>query len=229
LVSGVFRLGDLRAASLMTPRTEMLWLDLEDDPETTARKIISNPRLRYVVKDGDPDNVAGVVHARDLLVECLNGRSLDLRAALHPPVYLPESTPALEVLHAFLRSGDAVCFIIDEYGGMQGIATVDDVVRAIGGDMEAIGSATRPKATQRPDGSWLIDGLMTTEEFKEMFDLGDLPGEEINTYQTLGGFAMACLGRIPEVADSFTWGGLAFEIVDMDGRRVDKLLVKPRK
>jgi magnesium and cobalt exporter, CNNM family len=209
----------------MTPRTEMFWLDLEDGPERTRAAIIANPRQVYAVKEGDPDNVAGVVYARELLARCLGGEPLDLRAVLHPPIYYPERTPSLEVLRAFLGSGESLAFIIDEYGGMQGITTVQDFVRIIGGDMEILGPAMRPRATRRPDGSWLVDGLMTIEDFKQTFDLGELPDEELDAYETLGGFAMACLGRIPETADRFTWGGFTFEVMDMDGRRVDKMLV----
>jgi putative hemolysin len=197
LVSGVFRLGDLRAASLMTPRTEMSWLDLQDDPETTRDRIIANPLNQYAVKDGDPDNVAGVVRSRDLLARCVAGKPLDLRAVLHPPLFLPESSPATDVMRSFLSTGDNLCFVIDEYGGIQGIVTSDALVRAIAGDMEALGPAMKPKATQRSDGSWLVDGLISIEEFKDVFGLGTLPDEELNAYDTLGGFAMARLGRIP--------------------------------
>jgi putative hemolysin len=225
LVSGVFRLGDLRAASLMTPRTEMTWLDLQDDPATTRDKIIASPLNQYAVKDGDPDNVAGVVRSRDLLADCVAGQPLDLRAVLHPPLFLPETSPATDVMRSFLSTGDNLCFVIDEYGGMQGIVTSDALVRAIAGDMEALGPAMKPKAIQRPDGSWLVDGLISIEEFKDVFDLVTLPDEDLNAYETLGGFAMAQLGRIPMTADRFTWGSLTFEVVDMDGRRVDKLLV----
>ncbi len=108
---------------------------------------------------------------------------------------------------------------------MQGITTVQDFVRIIGGDLEVLGPAMRPRATRRSDGSWLVDGLMTIEDFKQTFDLGELPDEELDAYETLGGFAMACLGRIPESADRFAWGGFTFEVMDMDGRRVDKMLV----
>jgi putative hemolysin len=225
LVSGVFRLGDLRAAALMTPRTEMHWLDLQDDFETTRHTIAARPQTQYAVKDGNPDNVAGVVYARDLLAQCVADQPLDLFAVLHSPLFLPETSPAVEVMRGFLSTGDSMCFVIDEYGGMQGIVTTNALMSAIGGDMEALGPAMRPRATQRPDGSWLVDGLISIEEFKEMFDLEELPDEELNAYETLGGFAMACLGRIPETADRFTWGELTFEVVDMDGRRVDKLLV----
>jgi putative hemolysin len=225
LVSGVFRLGDLRAAALMTPRTEMSWLDLRDDAETTRRQIAATSQQQYAVKDGEPDNVAGIVYVHDMLVRCMNGEPLDLAAVLHPPLFVPETTPALELLRAFLTSGERICFVIDEYGGMQGVVTTDAIVRAVSEDMEALGPAMHPKVTQRPDGSWLVDGLISIEEFKEIFELGELPDEELNAYETLGGFAMACLGRIPQTADRFAWGGLNFEVMDMDGRRVDKLLV----
>jgi putative hemolysin len=225
LVSGVFRLGDLRAASLMTPRTEMTWLDMQDDPATTRALITETSQQQYAVKDSEPDNVAGIVYAHDLLVRCMNGEPLSLAAALHPPLFLPESTPGLEVLRTFLSSGERMCFVIDEYGGVQGSVTADAIVRAISGDMETLGPAMKPRVTRRSDGSWLVDGLISIEEFKDVFDLEILPDEELNAYETLGGFAMARLGRIPQTADRFTWGGLTFEVVDMDGRRVDKLLV----
>ena len=227
LVAAVFRLGDLRAGALMMPRTEIDWLDLDAPPAEIQGKIIASTYSRFPVARGSLDNVAGVVHTRDLLPHCLAGQPLDLAAALRPALFVPETTPALQLLESFKLSGESMCLIIDEYGGLQGLVTVTDILEAVVGDLGAPGEAAQPHIVRREDGSWLVDGLTPIDEFREAFDLDSLPGEENNVYQTVGGFVMTHLGRIPEIADHFEWEQLRFEVVDMDERRVDKVLVTP--
>jgi putative hemolysin len=227
IVDRVFRLGDRRVSAVMTPRTEIVWLDRDATPEEIRRRLTESSHSRLLVADGSLDNVLGVVHAKDLLVQCLGERSVDLTRTLQQPLYVPETMPALQVLELFKQSGIHIALAIDEYGGIQGLVTPNDILEAIVGDLPVAGEAAEPLALQREDGSWLLDGMMPVDEFKELFDLGPLPGEDQGVYQTLAGFVIMQLGRIPAPADHFEWEGLRIEVVDMDGNRVDKVLVIP--
>jgi putative hemolysin len=129
-------------------------------------------------------------------------------------------------LELFKKSGQHIALVVDEYGGIEGLLTHHDILEAIAGDIPFEGKPTDPKAVQRHDGSWLLDGMLSTDEFKEIFQLADLPGEKRDAYQTLGGFVYTRMGRIPSVADSFEWNGLRIEVVDMDGKRIDKVMVR---
>jgi putative hemolysin len=226
LVAGVFRLADLRAGAVITPRTEIEWLDLDDTLEETRRKIADSTYSQFPVARASLDNVVGVAHARDLLSRCLNHEPLDLEAVLRPPLFLPETTPALRVLEAFKETGATMCLVIDEYGGLHGLTTLTDLLEAVVGDLGYPGAAAAPQALQRADGSWLVDGMITVQELKEILHLEELPGEQENVYQTLGGFVMHQLGRVPAVTDAFEWSGWRYEVMDMDGQRVDKVLVR---
>jgi putative hemolysin len=167
------------------------------------------------------DNVLGVVQVGDLLARSLKCQPIDLCASIQTPPFVPESAPASKVLELFKESGMPLALVIDEYGGIQGLVTLDDVAKEIVGDIEL----DRPKAVQRQDGSWLIDGLLPVDEFRDLFQISELPAEKRDKYQTVGGMVMSYLGRIPSAADRFEWGGLHFEVIDMDGKRVDKVLV----
>jgi putative hemolysin len=227
LVAGVFRLADLRAGAVITPRTAIAWLDLEDTPEEIRRKITGSTYAQFPVARASLDNVVGVVNTRDLFARCLNGQPLDLKAVSRPPLFLPESTPALQVLAAFKEAGVTMCLVIDEYGGLHGLITLTDLLEAVVGDLGYPGAAAKPQAVQRPDGLWLVAGLISIDELKEIFRLEELPDEQENVYQTLGGFVMHQLGRVPAVTEAFEWNGWRYEVVDMDGQRVDKVLVQP--
>lgn len=226
LVAGVFRLGDLRAGAVITPRTAIEWLDLEDSREEIRRKINASTYSQFPVARGSLDNVTGVANARDLLACCLNDQPLDLAALVRPPLFLPETTPALEVLAAFKSTGATMCLVIDEYGGLHGLVTLTDLLESVVGDLGYPGAGAEPQATRRADGSWLVDGLVTVTELREMLDLEELPGEDENIFQTLGGFVMHQLGRVPTVTDAFESGGWRYEVMDMDGQRVDKVLMQ---
>lgn len=227
MVEGVFRLGDRRVGTIMTPRTEIAWLDLDDSVEDIQQKIITSVHSRLPVARGSLDNVVGIVQAKDLLARSLSGQPLDLGDSLYPPRFVPESMPALKVLELFQESGVHLVLVIDEYGGVQGLTTTYDILEAIVGDIPEIGETEEPEIIQREDGSWLLDGGLPIDEFKELFDLTNLPEEERGVYQTVGGFVMTSLGRIPSASDHFEWGGLRIEVVDMDGFRVDKVMVQP--
>lgn len=225
MVEAVFRLGDRSVGRLMTTRTEIVWLDVEDPPEETRRKIIASDHGRYPVARGSLDELLGIVQAKDLLERAISGQDLDLNACIVQPLIVPESMPALKVLELFRQSRVHTALVIDEYGGLQGLVTAFDILESIVGDIPDESDVVEPEVVQREDGSWLVDGKLPVDEFKELFRLASLPDESRGHYQTLGGFVMSYLGRIPSAADSFDWGGMHFEVMDMDGFRVDKVLV----
>ncbi|MGV0023989.1 hemolysin family protein [Phormidesmis priestleyi] len=227
IMKRVFRLGDRRISALMTPRLDIIWLDLEDSAEENRRAMMESSHSRFPVCHGGLDNLLGVVQVYDLLVKSWSGQELDLTSSLQSPVFVPESTRALKVLELFKQSGTQIAFVVDEYGVIQGLVTFTDVLQAIVGDIPSIEELEEPQAVQREDGSWLLDGMLPIYQFKEILNLEDeeLPGEQRGTYQTLGGFVVMHLGRIPAPADHFEWSTMRFEVMDMDGNRVDKVLV----
>jgi putative hemolysin len=227
MVERVFRLGDRRVGAVMTPRTEIVWVDSEAPLEEIQQTIAQSTHSRILVAQGSLDDVLGVAHAKELLLPLLRGEPLDLTAILRQPLYVPESMRALEVLELFKQSATHIALVIDEYGGVQGLLTPSDILEAIVGDLPQPGEPVEPLAVQREDGSWLLDGMLSIDDFKELFDIGRLPDEDQGVYQTLAGFVIMQLGRIPVVSDHFEWGGLRLEVVDMDGNRVDKVLVHP--
>ncbi|MBP8644851.1 MAG: HlyC/CorC family transporter [Syntrophobacteraceae bacterium] len=226
MVQRVFRLGDRKAGVLMTPRKRVFWLDVNDSIEKIRRRISKSNYSRFPVIEGKTGRILGVVHVRDLLIRSLQGQPFDLQACLRPPLYIPEDMQVLKVLERFRESGMEMGLVIDEYGTVEGLITLNDILEAIIGDISSEDAREEPRIVQREDGSWLVDGMLPVDEFKELFHIkGDLPGEKAGYYQTLGGFVMTCLGRIPQVGDRFQFRGLTIEVVDMDGHRVDKLLV----
>jgi putative hemolysin len=227
MVESVFKLADRRVGALMTPRTDIAWLDVNDPPEKLYAQISASPYSRFPVCLGALDNVIGVVKAKDLLARCASGEPLDLRAVMRRPLFVPDSRTALQVLEAFKGARTHLALIVDEYGAVEGLVTTNDILEAIVGDIAPSGARGDEGAVRREDGSWLLDGSLPVEEFKEIFPVGKLPGEERSSYHTLAGFVMSYLGRIPGVADHFEWQGLRFEVVDMDGKRIDKVLVAP--
>ncbi len=228
MVQAVFRLADRRVGTLMTPRTDVVWLDLDDTLEENQRKLFGSAHSRFPVAEGSLDHVVGVVLAKDLLSSCITGRTLDLREVLLSPMFVPESMPALHVLEQFRKSRIHTALVIDEYGGFQGLVTLFDILESIVGEIPDAGDTRDLEVTQREDGTWLVDGMLPVDELKEIFHLSTLPGEERGYYQTVGGFVMTSLGRIPVASDHFVWAGLRFEVVDMDGLRVDKILIVPQ-
>jgi len=218
MVQGIFSLNDRRIFSLMTPRSEIAWLDVNDTHEEIRQKIEESPYSRFPVCEDSLDTIIGVIEARDLLLESLHGSPLELKRNLQKPVYIPETALASRVLELFKSEDAELLLVVDEFGSVQGLVTVFDIIEEIVGDIDA-----PPQATQRQDGSWLLDGMLEVEDFKEIFNLRYLPDED--EYETLSGFVMLNLGRVPESADKFEWSGLRFEVMDMDGKRVDKVLV----
>jgi putative hemolysin len=228
MLEGVLHLGDRTAGMLMTPRTRIVWLDVDDPPDEILRKLASSHRSRFPVFQHDPENVIGIVRAKDLLVQVMAGQPVDLPPLLQPPVFVPETMPAPKVLEAFKRHGAHIALVTDEYGSMQGLVTHNDILESIVGDLPTRGESPAPGAFRREDGSWLVDGLLNIGDLRESIDMPLLPGEEEGEYQTVGGFVIHQMKSIPSAGQHFDWGRWRFEVMDMDGRRVDKVLVSER-
>ena len=225
IVEMALRLGDRRANAVLTPRTRIEWLDLDNSDAENRRKIQESDYSRFPVVQGGSQQVIGIVHSRDLLIGVLAGQPLDLRAATRPPLYLPTTVTVLRVLEAFKTSGEAMALIVDEYGDLEGLVTQSDIFKALVGDIPGSADADQ-RAVHREDGTWLIDGMVGLDELKQMLGVSTLPGEDAD-YHTVGGYMMARLNRIPMVADRVTAVDYRFEVVKMDGRRVDRVLVSP--
>lgn len=211
----------------MTPRPEIVWLDLDDPAETNRQVIINSSHSRFLVCQGELDNVLGIIQVNDLLSRCLSNQPLDLTIALQRPLYVPESTPALRILELFKQSSTHIAIVVDEYGVIQGLVTLNDILEEVVGDIPSVEQTEEPQVVQREDGSWLLDGMLPVEEFFELLDIEELPTEQRANYHTMGGFVVNHLGRIPNAADHFEWRGMRIEVMDMDGNRVDKVLIVP--
>ncbi|MCC6614371.1 MAG: HlyC/CorC family transporter [Anaerolineae bacterium] len=219
MVESVFKLGDRRVTSIMTPRTEIVWLDVEDESAENQRRIVESRFSRFPVCQSDLDHVVGMVRAKDLLPHMLTGSPFDLKSVMVPPVFVPESISVAKVVELFRQTANHVVLVINEYGGLMGLVTTQDVLEEIVGDIE------EQEVVVRDDGSYLIDGMMSIENFRDLLDIEDeLPGED-EQYETIAGFVMLQQGRIPRTGDRFEWENFSFEVVDMDGHRVDKILV----
>lgn len=227
MVSGILHLSDLRVGSLMTPRSEIAWIDLEDSLEINQLKIAESRYARFPVARGSLDDWIGIVQSKDLLAQLLSGKPLDLMANLLQPLVVPESMLALRVLELYKSSGVHSALVIDEFGTLQGLVTIFDILEAIVGDIPVKGEPVEAMVTRREDGSWLLDGRLPIQEFKEIFKLEQLPEESRGYYQTIAGFVITFTGHIPKAAEQFEWAGLRIEVLDMDGFRVDKVLVNP--
>ncbi|WP_375471484.1 hemolysin family protein [uncultured Nostoc sp.] len=228
MVERVFRLGDRPVSYLMTPRPDIVWLDLDDSAEENRQKMVDSAYSRYPVCQGGLDNVLGVIPVTDLLARSFRGEPLDLTIGLRQPVFVPESTRGLKVLELFKQTITHMALVVDEYGVIQGLVTLNDIMSEIVGDVPSTDGQDQPQAVQREDGSWLLDGMLPVEEFLELFGMEEWESEERGSYQTLGGFVITHLGRIPTAADYFEWQSMRIEVMDMDGNRVDKVLVVPK-
>jgi putative hemolysin len=228
MVSNVMRLDALRVGAIMTPRMDIFFLDVKDSIEENRQKLIGSPYSIAPVCKGGIDNVIGFAQAKDMLRRALNDERMELKAAMRPAHFVPKSLSPMQVLEEFKRSKTAMALVVDEYGEIAGLVTLKDVMESIVGDIpseEETGEEL--DAVQREDGSWLLDGTLSIEKFKQIFDVEELPDEAAGNFHTIGGFVMLQLGHVPRAADHFHWDGLRFEVVDMDKNRVDKILVAP--
>lgn len=229
MVSGIFRLGDRRVEALMTPRMAMSWIDINASKQETWHQLLESPHSRVPVADGDLDNIIGYIQTRNLVGYSPDDPDFDLRNFVKHPIYLPENMAALKALDNIQTSGVHMAMVVDEFGGIIGMVTDYDILETIVGEIPEDSEDRDYLAIQRDDGSWLFDGLIVIDQLKEILDISEIPGEEQAAFQTLSGFVMSQLGRIPKTGAKFTYLNYDFEVVDMDGRRVDRVLVTPRK
>ncbi len=226
MVRNVFRLDDRPVGSMMIPRNEIVWLDVAAPQDDVLRLIGKAEHSRYPVCRGGLSDVLGIVSAQSLLQQLLRGEPLSLTEQLQAAVFVPETLSGMELLEHFRATSVQLVFVVDEYGEVQGVITVRDVLEAITGEFTTPTDADT-WAVRRADGSWLFDGLIPVPELKDRLNVKELPEEDRGRYNTLAGMVMLLLGRLPQTADAVEWEGWRFEVVDLDGKRVDKVLVTP--
>lgn len=229
MVEGVLALDQLHVTALMTPRPKIVFLNLDDPDEVNWRKIVASGHSHFPVYQSSRDQIVGMVSVKALWAHSAIGLPTTLKNLLVPPLVVPETITGAALLEQFKKSGRRLALVTDEFGSVQGVVSLIDVLEAIVGDLPERGpQREQPSARQRDDGSWLIDATMTILDFKEVLGLNvSLPHEEEAAFQTLGGFVMTQFGRIPKAGDHFTWEGWRFEVMDMDRHRVDKVMVTP--
>jgi putative hemolysin len=224
MIDGVLRLADRSVRSVMTPRTDVTWIDLDDPQDVIRRELAESGHSRYPAGRKGLEELAGIIHTKDLLDEVVRTGSYDLTASLRHPLIVHEATPVLKLLEMFRENPVHMAVVVDEYGVLEGIVTPTDILTAIAGELpENVADIDEPSAVRRDDGSWLIDGMLGIHEAERLLERKDMRGDE--DFETLAGFVLSRLGRIPQIGDHFEWDGLRFEIVDMDGRRIDRVLV----
>jgi len=225
LVSRVFRLDELRVTGVMTPRGEIVYLDVEEPLAENVRRIVDGQHSRFPVVRGGLKDVQGIVLAKTLLEDALAGRPVEL-ANLGKPLFVPETLTVMDLVAQFKQHRQTMALVVNEFGDVVGLATLNDVMEALVGDIATAEDEHDRDVVPRDERSWLVDGGVTIERFKDLLEIEEmLPEEELGTYHTVAGFALFELDRVPRVADRFEWRGWTFEVVDMDGNRIDKLLV----
>jgi putative hemolysin len=225
IVENVFRFADRSVAELMTPRSDVVWLDINESPQEVWHKATTSGRFLFPVASGDLQNVIGIAGITDIAP---GDSTATLRARLREPLFVPETTPAIRLPELFRRAGTRIALVIGEHGEVQGLVSVTDVLKAIIGDLATQEGEDLP-VVDRGDGTWLVDGALSIRDLKELLGLQRLPGEERRGFLTAGGLVMYALGQVPRAGDVVEVGGHRVEVVDMDGLRVDKLLVGPAR
>ncbi len=225
MVSGVFRFTDRRVDAIMTPHTELDWIDLDDDHDTIVKELMESSYSRLPVAHGDLDRSMGYVNTKDLLGVDIHNPEFNLEDYVRQPLFFPGNMQAVKAFEQFRETGIHHALVLDEYGGVEGFVTLYDILESIVGDIPLDEFDTDQDAIQRSDGTWLFDGLIPIDELKEILHVDELPEENQAGFQTLSGFVMNQMGRIPKTGQLFEWDHWRFEVVDMDGRRVDRVLV----
>lgn len=227
IVERTFNLSDKKATSLMTPRNEIVWIDISGKFES-IREIISKKNFDYYpICKGSIDRIVGVINTEEVLAHYLTDGIIKLSEYLHKPLFIPPSMNSLKILGLFKKSGIHMAIIIDEYGSVEGVITIDDILTEIVGDIPMLGDNEEKNIIKRSNNTYLVDGLVTIDEFKEYFQANKLVGKNKGDYHTFGGFIIHNLGHIPKTGDKITISNFKIEVIDMDGNRVDKLLVSP--
>ncbi|MGH7014359.1 MAG: hemolysin family protein [Stellaceae bacterium] len=227
IIQMALRLGDRLVGAVMTPRTEVEGLDLGDPDAENRRKIIQSDFSRFPVFEGEPRHLVGVAQVKDVVTQLLSGKPFDLHAAMKPPLFLPETVTALQALEFFRRSGTPMLFLVDEYGDIQGIVTLHDILQALVGDIVFRGEKPASPIMRRDDGTLEVEGLVGVDEVRDLVPLPVSAGEKKGAFRTVGGLVMARLNRVPETGDKVRVGGFRLEVLAMDGRRVDRVLIVP--
>lgn len=229
MVEGVFELDEQTVGDLMTPRARMIWLSLDDPDEENWRKIAGSGHSHFPVYQGTRDNVIGMISVKSLWANLSLAGRVELRALVTPPLYVPTAMPAGKLIEEFKKSGKHIALVVDEFGGLQGLVTLNDVMMAIVGNLPEREQRHDPKAMLRQDGTWLIDAMLDIDDTKKKLEIDDdLPGENENRFSTLGGFVLYRLGHIPREGEKFLWDRFEFEVIDMDRQRIDKVLITPK-
>jgi putative hemolysin len=225
MVEGVFDLGDRRVESLMTHRSDVIALDLNDTADDNLRKMTRTGRSNFPVYEGDLDNIVGMVTVKDVLARMVDGCTPDIKASVTRPLFVPHALPVLKLLESFKETGVHIALVTDEYGSIQGVITLHDILEAIVGDVRTLGEPVETPIVVREDGSWLISGDTPIEDVRNALSVDSFPGEDQGHYRTIAGLILFILERIPKTGDHLEVGGLRYEVVDMDGNRIDKVLV----
>jgi putative hemolysin len=225
MVEGVLNFSSARVSAFMTPRPELVWLDIDDPAERNRRKIVEARHSHFPVVKGSLENVVGVIHVKDILSRQLLGQPFDLTLSLEQALFVPKNADASRSVELFRNSATHFAFVVDEYGNIQGVVTLTDILRAIVGDFADTLDDKSNSIAQRKDGSWLVDGLVTVDELRQKLGLNKLHGEDSGNFHTVAGFILSELGKIPKPTDTFERDGIRYEVVDMDGNRVDKVLI----
>lgn len=223
MIDGVLRLADRTVRAIMTPRPEVVWLDAADPVDTLLDKIRSAGHSRYPVCRGDLEDIVGIVHTRDLLDDAARGKPFHLERRVAKPLVVHDGTSVLKLLDLMKSSGQHFAVVVDEYGIVEGVITITDILETIAGDLPEAGEAEEVAAVRREDGSWLVEGWMPVDEFEETLGLRGVRGA--GKFHTVAGFVLNTLGHVPTVGEAFQHDGFRLEVVDMDGRRIDKILV----
>jgi putative hemolysin len=227
IVENVFWLSDRDVVSVMQPRHDIVWLDVNATPEDIRATLLEHRHSRFVIADGNLDKVLGIVDVRQLLPQVLSGAPLELSRYIEQPLYFPETTPVLKVLERFKETNVHFALVVDEYGSIEGMVTLSDILESI---VEVTDEDDEEQQIiQREDGSYLLDGLLDIDDFKERFDIDELPSEDESDFRTMGGFIITYLGHIPKAGEYFDWQNYRFEVMDMDGNRVDKVMLVQRE
>jgi putative hemolysin len=225
MVEGVFDLGDRRVESLMTRRSDVIALDLKDPADENLRKMTSSGRSNFPVYEGDLDKIVGMVSVKDVLAGMVGGGTPDIGASITKPLFAPEAISVLKLLELFKGTGLHIALVTDEYGSIQGVITLHDILESIVGNVHTLGEPEEIPIVVREDGSWLINGDTPIEDVRNVLSVESFPGEEQGNYRTIAGLILFILERIPKTGDHLKVSGLRFEVVDMDGNRIDKVLV----
>ena len=229
IMKRALRLGDQKIHDIMTPRPQLTCLDMKESYEANLQRMLESPHSYFPVHRGNPDHITGLISVKHLWTSMARGERIPMEEAQTKPLFVMEKISALGALELFKQSGKHIAIVVDEHGGLSGIVTVNDILQALVGDLPTTNSGEKPSAIQRQDGTWLVDGMISIDEFKDLFKIQSLPEDKQGTYQTLAGFIMFQMGRVPREADRFSAKGFTFEVLDMDGKRIDKVLVTAPK